>query len=878
MNRAAFRLAVSKAFKIYKGEGGRVIAFSILHILISVVIGMTGTLVDAVAVGNSDPRRTYVLYGLSAAALLAIGLFYAGVTDRTDKRRILTRILFISIVISSVGAAILASTGGASNDRVPLLVLGGLFVWRFLIGIVLLMVFWDLTPFYFNARQGKRLFPLLAIGGAVGYSLGSLSSAWLSGILPSWGILIVIAILTLCGVSWFQHTRSTFSILDSPRYRDRSIVAEIREGVSIFWQNPFLRVVGWNTILFGVLAGLIVFTYNAVVTARTAGTEEAAELIGLQRAVVSILQATIFTKVMSQSAVGGKGRSSLIQQSAFLILGTVAFAISMVGVADFTRQIEVALMSPAAIAAFAFLPARYRGRVMVLNNLAAVAIGIIVSTIAVAMIAPLVEPLWFAYPIAALMLARIILGIVLNRRYTALLSHNIVSEKKLNLSKIEENAGSILRNEELFSRIVHEIGQQSESVRVFVLGRLARAVETPEDVDRVAPLFSDASPELQGRWIETISRVSFDRYRNRIEAAFDSESEETRKAARLETLRQLWKIGSIDDFRQRIASIVDEFKIAVKQRSERYTELLGVIIRVENATGEAVIEVDWELLNEEQRYGLLDVLADFPSPRYYTLLKTLLDDTKYGSAAITAVASLPSDFLMERRSDWKIVPLDVRIELLRALNDEILRREEGMDLLIEYLSDRDDPLEMVIEQGDVIVEIAMVVLSDPAPLPIAAQKAVRLAISRASETFPHLFRLRFAVEEIDSSQRSLARKLASEYVGNAASIVLILSSLLFQKEDDRRFAYSVCQELTERSAVVQNNALEFIESKFTGELRTYLLTTFESMTPEEKKQRLSPLLRRTSSLIEETIYQLKSLLRKSKQDVAYQIIGGIGTT
>lgn len=650
------------------------------------------------------------------------------------------------------------------------------------------------------------------------------------------------------------------------------MIAEVREGVSIFWHNPFLRVVGWNTILFGVLAGLIVFTYNAIVTARTAGTEEAAELIGLQRAVVSILQATVFTKVMSQSAVGGRSRSSLIQQSAFLLLGTIAFAISMVGVADFTRQIEVALMSPAAIAAFAFLPARYRGRVMVLNNLGAVAVGIIISTTAVATIAPFVDPLWFVYPIAALMLARIVFGVFLNRRYTALLSQDIVSERKFNLSKIDENAGNILRNEDLFSRIAAEIDQQSESVRVFVLGRLARAVETPEDVRRAAPLFENASPDLQGRWIETISRVSFERYKEQIEAVYDSEVAEIRKAARLETLQQLWNSGSIDAFRRRIAFIVDEYTIALKQQSENYRELLELIVRVEIATGETIVDFGWESLTDPQRFVLLDTLADFPSPRHYTLLKMLLTDEDYSSAALTAVASLPPDHLIESRADWKTIPLYARIELLRALNDEILRREEGLDLLIEYLSEECDPLELVIARGGMIVEIAMVVLSDPAPLPVVAQKSVRRAIEVASKALPHLLQFRFAAEDIDSSQRSLARRLATEYIGNAASIVLILSSLLFQKEDDRRFAYSVCQELTERSVVVQNNALEFIESRFSGELKTYLLTIYEPMTFEEKRQRLSQLVRRSSSSLEGTVDRLQTLLRKNKQDVAYEII------
>jgi MFS family permease len=342
VTRAALRLTVTRALKIYRGEEGRIGAFSLLHVLLSMVIGLVGTFVDALTVSGTDRGSPYLLYGISAVLLALFGLAYAGVTDRTDKRKVLSRAIVLAAIIPLGGSVLLFFSGEAPST----LLLSSLFIWRFLLGIILLMVFWDLTPFFFNARQGKRLFPLLALGGAVGYSIGSLVGAWLAAVIPAGMTLLVIGGVTLFSALWFQVIRRNYSILDSPRYRMRTIPEEVRDGFRAFRGNPFVRTVGWNTVLFGALSGLIVFTYNAVVTARTTGATEAAGLIGLQRAAVTILQATVLTKVLSQSAVGGRSRSSIFQQAAFLVLGTVAFAVSMVGVADFTRQIEVALMSP----------------------------------------------------------------------------------------------------------------------------------------------------------------------------------------------------------------------------------------------------------------------------------------------------------------------------------------------------------------------------------------------------------------------------------------------------------------------------------------------------------------------------------------------------
>jgi ATP:ADP antiporter, AAA family len=869
MNRATVRLTLSRTLKVYRGEGGRVTAFLVLHILISLVIGMVSTVVDALTVGRSDSGGAYLLYGTSAVLLAVIGIVYAGITDRSDKRRVLTRILFISGVICIGGSGLLFL---ASGDRPAAPVLAGLFMWRFIIGIVLLMVFWDLVPFYFNARQGKRLFPLLAMGGAIGYSLGSLAAAGLTSTMSAGLVLLVIAGGTFAGAVWFQGVRRSFSILDSPRYRDRSILSEVQEGYSVFRGNAFLRAVALNTLLFGVLSGLIVFTYNAVVTARTSGAGEAAGLMGYQRAAVTVLQAVVLTKVMSQSAVGGKGTSSLIQQVFFLVLGTLAFAVSMVGVADFTRQIEVALMSPAAMAAFAFLPGRYRGRVMVLNNMVAVAGGILLATIFVAAVAPLVNPLWFVYPIGFLMLVRIGFGAVLNRRYTALLSESIVADNKLNLARIEENTSSFVRDDALLARLGEELSRQSDSVRVFVLGRLARGSETVEDIRRVEPFFRDGEAEIMALWIETLARVDFNRYRDEIARAVESPSPQVRRAAQFVELRSLFRQGESEEFTRRLEGVTQELKET--ESGESFRDVLDLLLRLEEETGVTAVSVEWDDLPDDLRNAFLEAVSIRPRERYFPLLVSLLADPSWTAAVVPVIAALPTEFLVQHRDSWNVMSLEIRLELLRAFPDPVLLREESLDLLASMLQDfPDEPEALLIRHGERMIETAMVLLSDPAPVPPGTAKSIGQAGSNLATLFPELFRLRFAAEETAEGVRPLTVKTAREHIDRLALLTLLFHSLNLAREDDRVLAHTVCLELSERTAAVQHNTLEFIESKLDGEMRTYLLTYYENLTVEEKQSRLRAILRKSPGNVKDAVDRWRKALLSAGEELTAEIYG-----
>jgi len=899
LNLASLRLWLSGAMKIHRGEESRVAAFFLLHFVLSVVIGMISTVVDPLIVSGGTTSESIILYVLAALVLLGVGLLYAGITDRIDKRRLFG----FSLMVSS-GFCFLVGLLLLFHDYVLHLpsfvytlfvwLFVSLFVWRFVMGIILLLIFWDLAPFYFNGRQGKRIFPLLATGGAVGYSTGALVVLPLSHFLPLSFRFLVIALVTLLGLLTLRFIRSHYSLLDSPRYRRNSVRAEIQEGVQSLVANSFLRAVAWNTFVFGMVAGLIILSYNSIIGERIQGSGTTAGIMGFQRAGASLLQAVVLTKVMSQSALGSSHTKELAKQLFFFTLGVVAFAVSMVGVADFTRQIEIALMSPAAMAAFAFLPTQYRGRVMVLNNIVVASLGILAGSLVVLALSRYVDALWFIYPIAVLMVVRLVLSFVLNRRYVTLLAESLVSNNRLNLKRLEENTGSILSDPELCSRLLSATKSQNPSTQVYVIGRLAESAQTAEDIERIEPFFSIAGAdraELAALRIECLARVDVEHYSSEITQATSSKHADVRIAGRLALLYNTYRHDELNLFTKEKERLQAEFAQGAGLNPEGFRELSELLLRVEVKTGHAIVEVDlntMNAMNSESQAIFVSVLADHPSPHHCALLLQLIHVEPFQSLAVKGLKGIPEPFLLTRTSELFELSLPQTLHVLQDLRDThpTLIRHLAETLLTELLSTAllapdikndlstvEPALSLLHRSGEAVRVSALQVLSDATGIPAALQHQAASAVGVLSELFPDLLHLRYIwLPSVGSRYSPLLRKLIDEQLRQLAVLILSLNSLARANESQRATSYAICSELARPNTSPRQSALEFIETAVENPTKRYILLFFEPLTDAEKRVRLRPVFRNKDMDAHRSLRALHAEFTAQRSDVAREIV------
>ena len=874
MNSLSLKLQAYKFLQIHRGEGKRILSFTFLQFFLSLVVGMISSVVDPLFIKHAldapetavlefftfsetfkhspNLQLSFFLYAVSSLVLALLGLLYTGVTDRFDKRKLFHTSLLATLAVCLAGGVLLLLNWYFIT--IPG-VYSLLFVFRFIAGIVLLMVFWDIAPFYFDARQGKRLFPLLAMGGAAGYAVGSFIVAPLTLFVPLRSQLFVIALFTVPCIAAFVFTRRNFSILDSPRYKKMSLRSEIREGIFSFSGSSFLRLAAGSTVVFGLLAGLIIFTYNSVVNARVDTGAATANLMGLQRAAATILQATVLTRVMSQSSLGGQHKRDILAQILFLLLGIAAFFISMVGVADFTRQIQIALLSPAAVAVFAFVPSRYRGRIMALNNLVLAPLGIFLVSVIVLTAGSFISPIWFIYPIAALMIGRIVLNHFLNKKYVSLLSENLMTESKLDLVKIKDNARSIIDNPLLLEKLQAELAGQSLSVKVFLCGRLAAGAETLEDLERLKTFFPEDAPEtIRALWIEALARVGFDAYEEILRTETDSPLKEVRIVARLAVLRHLRATGDEIGYKAFLGRLAAELEEAERRKDGAAFEgTAALLLRFETETGEKILSISQTSLAPELRGPLLSVIALYPRADYLPFVIEGLKDEELRKQAVAGLKEMPEKNLLERKDVFAGLSVSETLSILEDLvfsHPEFADRESAAilsALLESFGTGSPSPKEtfkLFHSSGEDIIKALYILASGPEAAPASLVPLLRSTSSKLLLLFPYLCALLRATDDLKTTRYyPLLVKLVREETKILTLALLALAAAEMKTEEDRDLACGIVRELLDRTAEMGQNAMEFIDTKISADLKNPLLLFYETLTEEEQHLRMRPFLR-----------------------------------
>ncbi len=671
---AGLRLRLYKAARIHRGEERRTVGFALIYLMISMITGLLSSggdvlflqhqttwaelrlaaLIQEIQQGlagggddlvvdaqNINTVLAGPLLGVGALVLVGLGILYVGWTDRRDKERI-----FLGGMAAALAVSLLLSLG----LFVPVLqqvfpyFYSLIYVLRFAGGVFLLMLFWDITGLYFDVRQGKRLYPLMAAAGVAGYTAGTLLVTPLLIYFPPAVLFLVIGGLAAASYAFFRGMAGAVRPLWVSRTRSVSFRESLASGVSFFRHNRFLRVLALSTLLFGIAGGFIMFTYNKVVSGLADTSRGTAHLIALQRAGASVLQAVIVTKVLSQSALGGRLRSHFVMQTAVLFLGFAAFLLSMVGVADFTRQIAIALMSPAAMAAFAIIPAEFRGRSMAAVNLVVAPAGMVLASAAVFVLESFFALGVFLGLIALFLTARLLMNLWVNRAYLDTLTAGTKDAGDFDAASLFEEAGALLQDEKALAVWMEKLEGQDESVKLLIWGRLAAQVKTRGEFLRLEPY----APPLQGRrgslWLRLMSRFDLTGAVPILTDLSEMDGE-----VRREGLRIIRDNPSVpEDLRQGYHRQREEVLQALD--GEEWETLAGgkaEILERELEAGqpgmvEAVLRASSrvsELSGEDREKGLflLDAALRYPCSAFQGIYFTLLEDPDRRPLALTAL-------------------------------------------------------------------------------------------------------------------------------------------------------------------------------------------------------------------------------------------------
>ena len=156
------------------------------------------------------------------------------------------------------------------------------------------VLMWGLAGNFFEARQAKRLFPLLVSGSIAGISLGSIATPLLVGVLGSenillaWGVTLVVGYMLIRWMPGYERAR-TKGAKAAPSLKARrprkagesSFGEEVRRGYQYVRQSSLMRWLALSSVLFSVLWFSLLLPFSRAAAAQYPDADALAGFLGI---------------------------------------------------------------------------------------------------------------------------------------------------------------------------------------------------------------------------------------------------------------------------------------------------------------------------------------------------------------------------------------------------------------------------------------------------------------------------------------------------------------------------------------------------------------------------------------------------------------------
>lgn len=240
--------------ELREGEGKAVwLLWTALFFLLTAYYVLKVIREPLILVTGSAVSRQYAR-ALQAGLLMGFVPLYAGLANRIQPWKL------VWFVFTFFALSLLAFVGlGLGGLPVGF----GFFVWLGIFSTLGIAQFWSLANDLFSEAQGKRLFPLIALGGTLGATVGAQIAARGIGALGPFGLMLVATglIVTCIGLmvagrrAWLERAREELSVdgeaegaaaMDAP-LRDR------RGGFLLLLRDRYLMLIGGTVLLINML-------------------------------------------------------------------------------------------------------------------------------------------------------------------------------------------------------------------------------------------------------------------------------------------------------------------------------------------------------------------------------------------------------------------------------------------------------------------------------------------------------------------------------------------------------------------------------------------------------------------------------------------------
>jgi len=214
-----------------------------------------------------------IFYAATFVATLALAPLFGALVSRYP-RRLFVPVVYLFFIAGMVAFIPLFRTQGAIDPR---LLGAAFFVYGSVFNLFVVSVFWSFMADLFDAEQSQRLFPVIALGGAIGAIAGPALTRALVFVVGVSGLLVVSsALLALSIVCIFALSRwaRRHPVAGDERREQRIIGGSFLAGAVETLKSPLMRRIAL-LMLLGDAVGTVIYALLADYSGATYPTREA---------------------------------------------------------------------------------------------------------------------------------------------------------------------------------------------------------------------------------------------------------------------------------------------------------------------------------------------------------------------------------------------------------------------------------------------------------------------------------------------------------------------------------------------------------------------------------------------------------------------------
>ena len=506
---AALGSGLGRGIGVRSGEGPSTVRVATLFALLEAGRGFGEIGVETLVQGRYGPTGLPAVLPFLYMGLGAIGLVMA-LAYTAALGRVARGPLFVALL--SIGAVLIVVLRIALGTGIDAVLLA-LWLTVYTVGALIVTMYWTVAGATFDARQAKRLFPVLTAAAIAGTFVGSLAAGPVAALIGAENLVVIEAAALAIAVPLMARLvgRAAHAAPAPAATRARrSVIADVRAGFDVVAASPLLKRVAIAYVLLAILMFSVQYPFTISVAATFPDAAGRATALGILSAAVTATSFLVSILVANRVyARFGVSAGAVLLPIVYVVgfgVWLVAFSFPTAAAFRFTQQVAQRGLSNSSWSAFYnVVPAERRAQVLAFNDGIPGQLGTILVGVLLLAAGRILTPdqLFWVGLLTALVAILVVVGI--RRGYGASLVDALRSGTAEQVLEGGPGVEILLRDPSVEPALISALGAPEPGVREMAVGLLSDGL-----MARARPivrgLLDDPDPRVRVAAIRALAR------------------------------------------------------------------------------------------------------------------------------------------------------------------------------------------------------------------------------------------------------------------------------------------------------------------------------------------------------------------------------------